>query len=185
MITVQNFVQEFKDRKIMNTKIAPDAISKYIQEKLEITTYIPFDTKRRIAEMVVEANTEEIDGVLKNDAIGQYISFVVAMLQSHTTLGFGDNPVDDYDLLAENELLLPIIELFRTDYNECDVVMKMALASKLEDNNVNALIGKFLNGVLNKLDGFEDMLKSTLGSIDLQEIMKEENLVKLVGLLNK
>ena len=171
MITVQSFVQEMKDKKIMNTKIAPDAVAKYIKENLEITTYIPFTRKRLIADMIVDANTEEIDGVWKNDSISQYISFVVAMIQEHTNLVFEDNPVDDYDMLAENELLVPIIETFRNDYNECDVVLKMALASKLEDNSINTLVGKFLNGILGRIDVAEEFLKSTIGSIDLQEIM--------------
>lgn len=185
MITIAQFIENFKQQNIKNTTMKPNAVGEYLKENLEIKTYIPFATKRLIAEMVVDANTEEIDGVWKNDAISQYIAFVVAMIQAHTNLSFGDNPVDDYDLLVENELLAPIIEMFRNDYNECDIVLKMALASKLEDNNINALVGKFLNGILDRLDGAEEFLKSTLGSIDLQEIMKEENLVKLVGLLNK
>jgi len=187
-MNIQDFVQDFKNKGIKNTQLKPNAIGEYLQEHLEIKTYIPFDMKRRLAEMVVDVNTEEVDGVWKHDSINAYLSFIVAMVQSHTNLEFSGDPVADYDILAENELLAPIIELFRTDYNECDVVLKMALAAKLDENNISAIIGRFLNGVLVKLDGVGEVLKSAVGDFNIQDIMgkfNEEDLTKLVGLLNK
>ena len=185
---VIDFVQSAKDKKVMNTKIAPDAVEKFIRDNLEIREYIPFNKKRMIAEMVVNSNTDVIDGVKKHDSISAYIGFVVSMLSSHTNLEFSDNPVIDYDLLAESGLLMPIIETFHPDYNECDVVLKMALAQEMEDNNVNALVGRFLNNITDKLDGVGEMLKSVIGNVDLNEILggiKGEDLAELSGLLNK
>ena len=189
MITVKNFVQDFKDKKIMNTKVDTDAVSKYIKETLEVREYVPFKEKRAIVELIVLNNTEVVDGVKKNDSISQYISFVTAMLTAHTNLEFSEDPVADYDILSENGLLAPIIETFKTDYSECDVLLKMALASELEDNNMNILFGKFLNGILERLDIVGKLVQESISGVDIKEIVGEvlnqEDLNKLKYFLDK
>lgn len=185
MITVTELVKEFKDNKITNTKNNPNAVSDYIKEKIKITEYIPFIEKRMIAEMVVRENTTIVNGYKKNDAINQYVSFVIAMIQSHTDIEIGENPVADYDLLAESGLLAPIVDMFKTDYTESDIVLKMAIAAELEDNNINAMVGKLLGGV----SGILDVIKDKLENLNLNEIIDdyfdEEDLVKLSSFLHR
>ena len=143
MFTIQEFVKDFQDKKIQNTKLNERAVEEYLTKTLEVKSYLPFTTKRTIAEMVAHGNIDEIDGVKKHDSISSYIAFIVAMIQSHTNLKFSDDPVEDYDILAESGLLPLIIDTFRNDYNECDVLLKMAIAYELEDN-----IGKsFFSGL--------------------------------------
>lgn len=184
-----DFVSTFKEKKVQNTKINDHAISDYLKNTLEIKTYLPFVQKRAIAEMVVSQNIEDVDGIKKHDAINSYISFVVAMLTAYTNLEFEDEPVAGYDLLAESGLLPFIIKEFETEYNECDVLLKLALASELEDNNLTAVVNRFLNEILNRLDGVGEMLKGTLGNLDVQDILgnsfKEEDLNKLSSFLDK
>lgn len=185
---VLDFVNEFKNKRIMNTKINEHAVSDYIKEALEIKSYLPFMEKRKIIEVVVEQNTKEVDGIKKNDSINQYLSFVISMLSAHTNIEFSEDPVADYDMLAESGLLPHIIAEFKESYDECDVLLKMELASKLEDNNINVLVGRFLNDILNKLDDFGDMLKDKFGDIDVNDFLsnnfKEEDLAKLTSFLD-
>ena len=188
--TVMNFINEFQEKKIQNTHITPNAVSEYLRTTLEIKSYLPFREKRAIAETVVKANIELVDGVKKYDNINSYLSFVVATLTAYTNLEFDNSdPVADYDLLAENGLLPLIIEEFRAEYDECNVLLKMAIAAELEDNNVNVLVGKFLNGILNKLDVVGEVLKNSIGNIDTEKILganfKQEDLAKLSSFLNK
>ena len=144
--------------------------------------------KRKIIEVVVEQNTKEVDGIKKNDSINQYLSFVISMLSAHTNIEFSEDPVADYDMLSESGLLPQIIAEFKESYDECDILLKMELASKLEDNNINVLVGKFLNDILNKLDDFGDMLKDKFGDIDVNDFLsnnfKEEDLAKLTSFLD-
>lgn len=186
---VQKFVNDFIEKKITNTKIAPDAVSEYIKKELEIKTYIPFRTKRQIVEMVVSQNTDWVDGIKKYDSINAYIGFVVAMISAHTSLQFSDDPVADYDLLAENGLLPQIIAEFKESYDECDILLKMALAMELEDNNINVLFGKFLNSILQRVDSIVELAKNTFGNIDIKDVLgkvfKEEDLAELKGFLDK
>ena len=182
---ITEFIKNYKNSKIQNTKSNPNAVSEYLQKKLEIKNYIPFREKRKIAEMVVAQNISEIYGIKKNDSINQYISFVVAMIASHTNLEFSTDPVADYDLLSESGLLPQIIAEFKQDYDECDAILKMTLTSELADNNINVLVGRFLDSILKKLDGVSEMLKD----IDIKKVLgidiSKEDLAKLNGFLDK
>lgn len=185
---VHEFVKMFVDGKVANNKFEPNAVENFIRKNLDIKEYIPFNEKRMIAEMVVRANTVDVNGVKKHDSINAYVGFVVAMLGAHTALQFGEDPVADYDLLAENGLLMPVIETFRADYTECDVILKMALAHEMEDNSVGAVVGRFLNGVSNTIDGIGDSLKKKIDEVNIDDILgdvKQEDMTKLFGLLDK
>ncbi len=186
---ITEFVQEFKDKKIMNTQIKPNAVSDHIRTVLEVKTYIPYLTKRKIAEIIVDSNTTEVDGIKKYDNISAYISFIMSMLTTHTCLECSDNPFEDYDALSESGLLPLIIEEFRTSYNECDIVLKMAVDAALEDNNVNVLVGQFLNNVSVSLDGIVDVLKDKIKNLDMKDLfgadINNESLAAFSGLLDK
>lgn len=186
---IKEFVQEFKNKKVQNTKISPDAIGDFIRGNVEFTTYLPFKAKRELAELIVSQCVEDADGIKKHDAIESYMRFVVAMIETHTDLEFGEHPVDDYDLLAEAGLLMPIIDMFKADYDECNTVLSMALNAELEANNIGVQVGKFLNGVLSKFDDVGNLLKGQVQNLDLNKVLggnfKEEDLAKLNSLLNR
>ncbi len=188
-MNAKTFVDTFQSKKFMNTKTGLDEKSEYLKKELEIKTYIPFRQKREIIELVVAQNITEVNGVKKYDSINGYISFVLTMIATHTNLSFSEDPIADYDLLAESGLLLQIITEFRESYDEGDALLKMALASELEDNNINAIVAKFLYGILDRLDGVGEILKENFGNINLKEILganfKEEDLAKLSSFLDK
>jgi hypothetical protein len=177
---VQDFIKTFTEKKIVNSKIHENAVSDYLKKELEIKTYIPFREKRKIAEMIVEKNIKVVDGIKKYDDIDGYVGLVVASIVAHTNLQFGDDVVADYDLLAESCLLTQIIAEFQGSHEEIGILLKMAVASELEDNNINVIIAHFLDGILKKLDAFKGFdVKDLLGNIG------EEDLAKLIGLLDK
>lgn len=188
-ISVKSFVEEFLNKRIKNTKGAPTAVEDFIREKLEIVEYLPFNKKREVVDMVVAKVVNEEDGVKKVNSIEQFLSFFVSMIVAHTNLTFGEKPEEDYDALNQNGLIEPIIAMFQKDYSEFEVLLKMAIADELADNNLNIIVGKFLNGVLGKLDGFVDMAKGFTENIDLSNLLgtdiNKEDMAKLVGLLNK
>lgn len=189
MPTVENFINEFNEKKIRNTQANPNAVSEYIRRSLDIKKYILFREKRTIAEMIVEQNITEVDGIKRYNTINAYVSFVIAMLSAHTNLEFSEDPVADYDLLAESGLLPQIVAEFQNDYNECEIILKMELAMKLEDNNVNVLIGHFLDSILKKLEGASEVLNEKFKDVNFNDILgvdiNKENLAKLSGFLDK
>ena len=189
IMLVKDFVKDFQDKKIQNTKINENAISDYLKKELEIKTYLPFRMKRTLVETVVSQNIEWVDGIKKIDSINEYVGFIVAVLSAHTNLEFSDDPVVDYDLLAENGLLPQIIAEFQESYDECNILLKLARNAELDDNNINAIVARFTDGILNKLDGVGEVLKDKLGNIDVKDILggafKQEDLAKLKGFLDR
>lgn len=189
MKTIKEFCENYKTKRFMNTQQGMDEKSQWIKDQLEIKEYIPFREKRQIAEMIVAQNIKEVDGVKKYNSIDGYVSLIVASIAAHTTLQFGEDPIADYDLLAESGLLPQIIAKFQNSHDEIDIILKMALAMELDDNNINSLIGRFLNKILGMLDGVGGALKEKLDGFDLSAIFgsdfKKEDLAKLSGLLNK
>lgn len=181
-MTIKEFLDAYSSKVFMNTKNGVDERSEWIRNELEIKSYIPFRQKREIAEMIVAQNIEEVDGIKRYDDINSYVSLVVASIATHTNLEFSADPIADYDLLAESGLLPQIIAEFQGSHEEIGILLKMAVASELADNNVNVLVGRFLDSILKKLDGF-------VGNIDLQELLgtnfDEEDLNKLSGFLDK
>jgi hypothetical protein len=187
--TIKEFVDAYQSKRFMNTKTGTDERSEYIRNELAIKTYIPFREKRQIAEMIVAQNIHEVDGIKKYDDIGSYVSLVVASIAAHTALEFSEDPIADYDLLAESGLLTQIIAEFQGSHEEIGILLKMAIAAELEDNNVNALVGRFLDSILKKLDGVVDGVKEMAGNVDLKELLginfEEKDLAKLKGFLDK
>lgn len=188
-MTVKNFVDAYKAKKFMIIKNnGVDEKSEWLRKELEIKDYIPFREKRKIAEMIVEQNIEEVDGIKKYDSISGYVSLVVASISAHTNLEFSTDPVADYDLLAESGLLPQIVAEFQGSHSELDIILKMALEMELEGNKTNALVGRFLNQILGMLDGVGDALKGALDGFDLQSVLgdfNQEDLNKLGSFLDK
>ena len=184
-MTIKEFIENYKAKTFMSTAQGQSEKTAWLRGELGIKTYIPFMEKRKIAEMIVKQNIEVVDGIKKYDAIGAYIGFVVASIMAHTTLSFGKNPIEDYDLLAESGLLTQIVAEFQESHNEIDILMKMALTSELEDNQPGVLIGRFLDSVLKKLDGASEILHDLIGNLDVEDIFSGENTAKIIGLLNK
>lgn len=188
-IDVKSFVEEFLSKKIKNTKGTPTAVEDFIHDKLDIVEYLPFNKKLEIVDMIVTKVITDEGGIKRADGIAQFLAFIVAMIASHTTLVFSDKPEEDYDALSRCGVLEHILAMFKKDADECDVLLKMAIADELADNNLNVIIGKFLNGVLGKLDGVGDMLKGFTENIDLSKLLgvniKEEDVAKILGLVDK
>ena len=187
-MNIKEFCEAYKGKFFMVTKNGADEKSEWLRKELEIKTYIPFKQKREIAEMIVAQNIREVDGIKKYDDINSYVSLVVASIVAHTNLKFGADPIEDYDILAETGLLPQIVAEFQGSHEEIGILLKMAIAAELEDNNINVLVGHFLNSILKKLDGLGEALKSKLDGFNVEDLfgdIKQEDLTKLSGILDK
>jgi hypothetical protein len=187
---VQDFIQEFVDKKISNTKINPNAVEEFIKSKLKIRTFIPFVEKRKIVELIVSANTTEEYNIKKIDSVSQFVGFVTGMLMTHTDLELDQaDPIKSYDALSEAGLLEPIIACFQKDYSECEVLLKMTVADTLADNELSVVVARFLNGILNRLDEFGEAVKDKFEDLDLSSILgadfNKEDIAQLMSVLNK
>lgn len=188
-MNITTFVENYKAKKFITVKQGVNGKSEWIRSQLEIKDYIPFKKKREIAEMIVFKNISEVDGIKKYDSINGYIGLIVASIMAHTNLEWSADPIADYDLLAESGLLMDIISEFEGSHAEIDLLLHMTLDMAMEDNELNAIVGRFLNKISGTLDEIIDVVKDKFGDFDLKSILgediKPEDLAKLTGLLDK
>lgn len=187
-MTIVDFINNYKSKRFINTPQGENERSEYICKTLEVKTYIPFRQKREIAEMIVSQNIKEVDGIKKYDDINSYVSLIVASIVAHTNLEFGTDVIADYDILAESGLLSQIITEFQDSHEEIGILLKMAIAAELEDNNISVLVGHFLNNILKKLDVVGSVLRDKLDDFDIKDVLgdfKQEDLTRFTGFLDK
>ena len=187
---ITDMLMEMKAKKIQNTQVNPDAVGTYLRKALEIKTYIPFEDKKKVVEMIIAANITEENGIKKINSVGQFISFVMSMLATHTNLQIdAEHVIEDYDLLCEAGLLEVIIAEFQKDYSESEVILKMMVADELSDNNLSAVIARFLSGILDNLGGLGEGFKDIIGNFDINSLLggkfEGSDLDKLKGFLDK
>ena len=147
-MTTVEFVNDYKAKKINE---------RALESVLEVKKYLPFNTKRGIVKSIIEENMQYVDGMKKIDPIAQYISFTMSMIISHTSLEISDDPINDYDLLAESGLLNKILALFSDDVDACNIILKMMIEDELADNNPLAVLAKLLTGVADALTKNENL----------------------------
>lgn len=189
MSTVKDFVENFKNDKVMNTQIKPNAVSEYLKEKLEVKDYVPFIEKQSIAQVVLEACANMNDGVIAIDSIQKYIIFTIMILSTYTNLEFDkEQDLDAYDELCsyqigEGTLLDEIIKTFEKEYVRCNDILNMMTADLMAENNIEKQIGKFLSGISEKINDFGDSLIDKIG--DFNTDLSQLDIDKLSDIISK
>ena len=175
---VVEFVEKFKNDKVTNSKVAPNAVSDYLKKELEIKDYVPFVEKQSIAQVVLESCANMKEGVITVDSIQKYIIFTMMILSTYTNLEFdGDEDLESYDALCsyhieDRTLLDEIVKTFEKEYVRCNDLLNMMTADLIAENNIEKQIGRFLSGISKKIDSLGDSLIDKLGNfnIDLDQL---------------
>ena len=190
---VIELVQEFNSKKIMNTTINPHAVEEYLINALEIIDYLPFADKREMCAKVLGlCNTvDEKTGLVKVDSVKRYIFFTIALLSNYTNLEFksddGDlGSLDAYDMLCQNDLLNPILDIIGPEYTTCNNMLNMMMADIVaNNNNIENVLGNTSKHVLNILDNFADVLSDKVESLNLDlsqiDIDKYKDIINLLS----
>ena len=188
---VNEFIENFKAKKIMNTQIAPNAVSEYIKKELEVKDYVPFAEKRELCKKVLDAcNTKETSGLIKVDSVSRYIIFTISILSTYTNLEFssGDDQefdlLDEYDMLCQSGLLNAILDVIGEEYATCNNILNMMMADiEANNNTVENVVATVLGGLGDSVDGFIDILAAKVEEMNLDlnqiDIDKYKELIKM------
>ena len=147
-----------------------------IAKAIETKQYIGIDTKRRIAQLVLENCTEVVDDEIRIDSVERYILFIITVIMAHTNLEFKNeedeeySSIDDYDMLCESGLLVKVIDTFKDDYASCQEILNMMTADIMQGNmTIEKKIGKFLDEIQDLLSGVVSGLVEKLNVDELME----------------
>ena len=190
-MTIQNFINEFTAKKIMNTQIAPNAVAEYLKKTLEIKEYLPFADKRELCASVINAcSTRDESGLIKVDSVSRYIVFTIAIISAYTNLEFSSgeefDSLDEYDMICQNHLLNPILEVIGPEYATCNNLLNMMMDDVLANNNtVETVVGNALGKVTNSIDrlvnAFADKVEELELDLDQLDIDKYKGLIDLIA----
>ena len=191
MATIKEFVDEFKNKKIMNTHISPNAVVEYIKKELEVKDYVPFAEKRELCANVLNAcNTKDDNGLVKIDSVSRYILFTIAIISKYTILEFSSgkddeefDSLDEYDMLCRANLLDPILEVIGQEYVTCNNILNMMMSDIVANNNtIENVVGHTLGKVSKSVDGLIDTLAEKVENMELD--LNQINIDKYKGLID-
>ena len=187
---ISEFVKNFIDKKVMNTAINQNAVSDYLKKELEVKDYVPFAEKRDLCARVLEVcNTKDDSGLVKVDSVSRYILFTIAIISKYTNLEFSSgeeeiDSLDEYDMLCQNNLLNPILDIIGGEYVTCNNMLNMMMDDIVSNNNtVENVVGTVLGKFSDSLDELVSALANKVESMDLD--LSQIDIDKYSGLIEK
>lgn len=182
-MTIKEFVDSMNKDK--NKIQKAEQLQAMLKKKLEIKEYMSIKQKKELIENIVNECILFDNGVFKFDEIEKYIVFTMKVVEAYTNLELSEDIEEDYDMLCASKMLEPIISTFKKEYDEVNVLLQMRCDYILNENNIEAQVGKFLNGLLDKLDDFASVLNAKFGEFDISKLpVSKEELNKLIDFVD-
>lgn len=168
-------------RKNTNRTMKEEQVISTAKKALNVKPYMSIKDKRELVEKIVSKCIYFENGIFKIDNIQKYVYFTMLTLNAYMDLELGDDIEDDFDALSEEKLLPLLICTIQQEYDDVNIFLQMHCDYILEDNSLEVQFGNFLSAVLEKVDGVEATLKTTvpelLKKIDLKSIMKHKDAI--------
>lgn len=164
-----------------NKTMKDEQIVSIARKATEAKSYLSIKDKRKLIDTIVEECILFEDGIFKFDNIQRYVCFTMMTLAAYTNIELGADVEEDFDALSREKLLPVLVCMIQQEYDDVNILLQMQCDFILEGNAVEAQLGRFLNAVLDKVDGFESTLKDVvptlIDKIDLKAIMQNKDLI--------
>lgn len=187
---VQNFIDDFKSSKVVNSQIKPNAVGEYIKKTLEVKDYVPFAEKRELCAQVLNAcNTKNDSGLIKVDSVSRYIIFTLSIISKYTNLEFSSgedeiDSLDEYDMLCRANLLNPILDVIGAEYTTCNNMLNMMMEDIMTNNNtIENVVGAVLGKLGDSIDDFITVISDKVESMNLD--LNQIDIDKYKGLIEQ
>jgi hypothetical protein len=178
-MTINELIELTKSSK--NRMLKQDQLCEMLKKTLAVKKYIGIRQKKDLVDEIVNDCILYEDGVFKFDDIDKYICFTIRVIGAYTNLDMSGNNEDDYDMLCESGILDSIINTFKKEYDDVNILLQMRCDYILSGNSIEAQLGRFLEGVSDKLDGIATALSNKIDSIDMSNLpFKSEDIGKLM-----
>ena len=180
---VQEFIKVMSEPK--NKLLKAEQIQEVVKKNLEVKKYMGIKDKKELIDSIVNECILYEDGTFKFNDIDKYICFTMKMLEAYTNLELSSDFEDDYDLLCESELLEVVINTFKKEYDDVNILLQMKCDYMLGGNSIESQVGRFLDEVLDKVDVFTNHLTNKIDNFSLDNLpFNKEDLSKIIQLIN-
>lgn len=182
-MTTREIITLMSDSK--NKMLKAEQLQALLKKKLEVKEYISIKAKKSLVDAIVNECILYEDGIFKFNDIDKYICFTMRTIAAYTNLELSENLDEEYDLLCESKLLDSIISTFKKEYDDVNILLQMKCDYVLNNNTLEAQVGRFFDGILEKVDALVDALTNKVDDFDLNNLpINSEDLEKLMQLLN-
>lgn len=170
-------INEFIDymKKNTNRTMKEDQVLSLVKRTVEVKQYIPLKEKKELVEKIISSCIYYDNGVYKINGIDKYMYFTMYTLAAYTNLEFGKDVEEEFDVLCESKLLPVLVCLIQQEYDDVNVFLQMQCDYVLEDNSIEAQVGKFLDNILEKVDVVTDVVAKAIPDIDLGKLMGDKD----------
>ena len=180
---VQELVEFVGKNKVKYVKV--DQLKDALKKQLEVKDYMSIKDKKQLVNSIVDDCILYDNGIFKFNGIDKYVCFTMKTIEAYTNLELSEDFEEDYDVLSESKLLETVVDLFKKEYDEVNILLQMRCEYILNDNSLQSQFGRFLTNISDKLDDFAGVLSHTVGNFDMSKLpISEEDLNKLVKFLN-
>lgn len=184
---VVEFINKYKESKVQNTKMVPDAVEQFLKKTLEVKEYVSFEEKKAMCESVLEASCTKNGSFIEMDSVSRYLLFTIAILSKYTNLEFGKDedldPIDEYDLICKNGLLNELFATMSGEYASCNNILNMMMGDiEANNNNLVAVFNQATQKILSIVDELGDTLKNKVEALNLD--LSQIDIDKYKGLID-
>lgn len=180
---VNEFVEFMKQNASKMTK--EEQIMAMVKKHLEPKDYLSIKAKRTLVDNIINECILYDNGVYKFDAIGKYVYFTMYTIAAYTNIELSEDVEDDFDMLSKEKLLPIVVGAIQKEYDDVNILLQMQCDYYLDNNSVEASVGRFADGVMDFLNDIGSVLTSNLNK--LSDVKLDENIdfSKLLDFLNK
>lgn len=168
-----------------NKMLKNEQLLQLLEKTLEVKRYISIKEKRALIDDIIHGCILYEDGIFKFDDIDKYIAFTMKTIAAYTNLELSNDLESDYDALCEAKLLNAVIETFRGEYENVNLLLQMKCDYILSGNNIEAQFGKFLTGILDKINDLTDVASNKINNFDFNNLpINMDDLNKIIEFVN-
>lgn len=180
-MTIREFIDYMK--KSTNRTTKEDQVASLMNRALEPKAYIGIKEKRLLIDKIVDKTIYYENGIFKFDEIDRYIYFTMYTIEAYTNIELSNDIVADFDELSASKLLPAVICLIQQEFDDVNLFLQMQCGYILSDNSIEAQLGRFLNGILAKVDNAEAGLSKYIKNLDIGELLKYKD--QILNMFNK
>lgn len=155
---INAFIENMNQNK--SKLLKSEQVQSFIKKELNVKEYLSIKDKKQLVDSIVNECILYEDGIFKFNDIDKYICFTMRTIAAYTNIELSDDIEDDYDALCESKLLNAVIESFNGEYENVRTLLQMKCDYILSSNTIEAQLGRFFDGVLEKADGVAGALSN-------------------------
>lgn len=179
---VQELVEFITSNK--NKILKADQLLEVVKKQIQTKDYVSIKQKRELVDSIVDDCILFEDGIFKFDEIDKYVCFTMKTIEAYTNLELSPDLDADYDMLCESKALNVVIDTFAGEYENVRTLLQMKCDYILSQNNIDAQVGKFLNGILEKVEDVSSALSLKVKEFDIKNLpFSMEDLSKLLSFI--